>query len=115
MPGDIHSSNDIMNFSDALQQTEDGFVLSINVSPGSKKTVFPAGYNEWRKAIECRIKSPATEGKANNEIIKTVSNFFSIKKSDVVIISGATSSQKRIKISGIFLDDALTLISVEIN
>lgn len=104
-----------MNYDEALQETDDGFVLSLNVSPGSKKTVFPAGYNEWRKAVECRIKAPATEGKANNEIIKTVSDFFSIKKSDVSIISGATSSQKRIRISGIALDDALALLSGKID
>jgi len=104
-----------MNYDDALQQTEDGFVLSLNVSPGSKKTVFPAGYNEWRKALECRMKSPATEGKANNEIIKTLADFFSVKKSDISIISGATSSQKKIRISGISLDDALARLSGEID
>ncbi|WP_421908387.1 DUF167 domain-containing protein [Methanolacinia petrolearia] len=96
-----------MNYRDALLQSGDDVQISLDVSPGSKKTVFPAGYNEWRNAIECRIKSPATEGKANAEIIKTIADYFSVKKSDVVIVSGAISGQKKIKISGVSLEDAL--------
>jgi uncharacterized protein len=100
-----------MNYRDALLQSGDDVLISLDVSPGSKKTVFPAGYNEWRNAIECRIKSPATEGKANSEIIKTIADYFSVKKKDVVIASGATSGQKKIKVSGISFEDVAGRLS----
>ena len=102
-----------MNYRDALSQSGDSILITLNVSPGSKTTSFPAGYNEWRKAVECRIKSPATEGKANSEIIKTVAEFFSVKKSDVSIVSGATSSLKKVGISGVSMEDVLLRLSVE--
>ena len=97
-----------MNYRDALLQSGDDLLISLDVSPGSKKTLFPAGYNKWRNAIECRIKSPAIEGKANAEIIKTIADYFSVKKNDVIIVSGATSGQKKIRISGISLEDVVT-------
>ena len=100
-----------MNYRDALFQSGDDVLLNLDVSPGSKKTVFPAGYNEWRNAIECRIKSPATEGKANSEVIKTIADYFSIKKSDVMIVSGATSGQKKIRVSGISFEDVVGRLS----
>ena len=103
-----------MKYRDALLQSGYDVQISLDVSPGSKRTVFPAGYNEWRNAIECRIKSPATEGKANAEIIKTIANYFSVKKSDVTIVSGATSGQKKIKISGVSLEDALGKLSEDL-
>jgi len=104
-----------MNFRDALSQSDGDVIIALNVSPGSKTTVFPSGYNEWREAIECRIKSPATEGKANSEIIKTIAGYFSVQKGDVTILSGATSGQKRVMISGISLDDVLLRLSVDLD
>jgi uncharacterized protein (TIGR00251 family) len=102
-----HSTHSL---SEALKQDEKGVILSLEVSAGSKITRFPAGYNEWRKGIQCQIHAPPTGGKANKEIIESIASFFSIPKSAVHIISGAASSSKKILIEGIDLEDAISAL-----
>jgi len=99
----------------ALAENQKGVIITLDVSAGSKKTVFPSGYNEWRKAILCRINAPPIEGRANKEIISAVSDFFSVPQSDVTIISGVSSSLKRIQINGIKISDASILLKKQFN
>ncbi|MDD3978308.1 DUF167 domain-containing protein [Methanomicrobium antiquum] len=100
-----------MNIGMALAENQSGVVITLDVSAGSKKTVFPSGFNEWRKALLCRINAPPVEGKANKEIICAISDFFSVPQSDVSIIKGATSSQKRVLVKNISLKDASELLT----
>ena len=99
-----------MDISEAIKTHQNGVVISLDVSAGSKKTVFPSGYNEWRNAFSCRINAPPVDGKANKMIITAISNFFSVNSSDVFIISGPSSSLKRIFIKDITLEDATALL-----
>ena len=69
--------------------------------PVQNQTLFPAGYNEWRKAIGCRVASPAVDGKANKAVIRLISTTIGVPASAVSIVSGLTSSQKKVRISGI--------------
>jgi hypothetical protein len=99
-----------LDISEAITAHQDGIVISLDVSAGSKKTAFPSGYNQWRKAFLCRISAPPIEGKANKEIISAMSKFFSVPSYDIIILSGKTSSQKRILIKGIIFKDATALL-----
>ncbi len=83
-----------MKFEEALKRGEGFTLMEINVSAGAKRTEI-SGFNEWRKAIELKVKSPAKEGKANKEIIKEMERLF---KAKVEIIRGAKSSGKTLKI-----------------
>jgi len=86
---------------DALFDDRNGTVIAIEVSPGSKSVLFPAGYNEWRKAIGCRVTAPAVDGKANKAVIALISATLGVSASAVSIVSGLTSSQKRVHIAGV--------------
>jgi hypothetical protein len=86
---------------DALFEDHNGTILSIEVSSGAKSALFPAGYNEWRKAIGCRVASPAADGKANKAVVRLISTTIGVPASAVSIVSGLTSSQKKVRISGI--------------
>ncbi len=48
--------------------------------------------------MKARVKAPPKEGKANDALIKLLSKFFALPKSNIEIISGATSKQKIIRI-----------------
>lgn len=85
---------------DALTSTREGTVLLLDVTPKAKFDRFPSGYNEWRKAVGCSITAPPVEGKANRAIIALLSRTLSIPQSQVSILTGATSSQKRVLIQG---------------
>lgn len=52
-------------------------------------------------ALKIRICSPPVDGAANAEIIHLFAKHFSVSKSEVSIISGETSKNKRIKIENL--------------
>ena len=99
-----------MDISDAVSESKNSTAITLDVTAGSKKTVFPSGYNEWRNAVQCKIGAQPIEGQANKVILSAVSEFFKVPVGNVSIISGATSSLKRIQVEGISVADAKTLL-----
>ena len=95
------------NIADVLVEEHNGTIISIDVTAGAKAELFPAGYNEWRKTIGCRVTAPALEGKANRAIITLIANTLDLPASSISIQSGATSSKKRVLIAGIVKNDLL--------
>jgi len=83
---------------------DDATILTIEVSAGSRLEQFPTGYNPWRQAIGIQVKAQAVEGKANKAIINLIAKTLDLPKTDVQIISGQTSSIKRIRINNISND-----------
>lgn len=108
MPGYIPLCGALMpDIADALFEDRHGTLIAIEVTAGAKTSSFPAGYNEWRKTIGCRVTAPAVDGKANRAIISLISGRFSIPASQVTIRSGAASSQKRVLVEGLGRKDLL--------
>jgi uncharacterized protein (TIGR00251 family) len=86
---------------DALFEDRYGTIISLEVTAGAKTDSFPAGYNEWRKTISCRVTAQAVGGKANRAVITLVSEKLAVPASAVTILSGSTNSQKRVLVAGI--------------
>jgi uncharacterized protein (TIGR00251 family) len=86
---------------DAIHEDSGNTILHIEVSAGARSDLFPAGYNEWRNTIGCRVTAPAVDGKANKAVIALISATTGVPVSAVSIVSGLTSSQKKIRIAGI--------------
>jgi uncharacterized protein (TIGR00251 family) len=95
----------------AIGSSDKGTILAIVVSPGSKVSLFPSGYNPWRRAIGCSVKSPASGGKANREVIHVLADFFDVTTDRINIISGTTSSIKRVLIGGVSPDAVFTALN----
>ena len=89
---------------EAMKQTDKGVLINLEVIPNSKKPEFPAGYNEWRKSVVIRVKSPPARGKANSEIVKTLEKIFGRK---VEIVKGVTSSNKQVIVYSAGVDEVL--------
>ena len=98
-------------FAEAVEEDEAGAVISIDVNAGAKKDRFPSGYNEWRKSISCQIRAPPVEGKANKAIQALVASVLGVSRSEVAIVSGATSSQKRVRVRGLTRDEAIARVA----
>ena len=86
---------------DALFEDRRGTLITIEVTAAAKTSSFPAGYNEWRKAIGCRVTAPAVDGKANRAVISLIAETCSVPAAQVTIQSGATSSLKRVLVAGL--------------
>jgi uncharacterized protein (TIGR00251 family) len=95
---------------DALSEYRNGTVIAIEVTAGGKKESFPAGYNEWRKLIGCRVTAPALEGRANRAVVELVARTLDRPVASLSILTGATSSQKKILVEGMSRDDVLRLL-----
>jgi len=95
------------NFTEAIRQYDDGVILDLFVTPNAGVTVFPAGYNSWRKRIEIKVASAAKDNKANKELIKTVATFFQTNEKNVSIVQGDKSREKNIVIKHISAEEII--------
>ena len=86
-----------MGLSACIQTTLEGLVLiEIEVQPASSRQGV-VGFNEWRSRLQVAVKAEAQKGKANIAVCKVMSTLL---KSDVEVVSGHTTRQKRISVSG---------------
>lgn len=86
-------------------------MLTIKVVPQS-------GMVKWaldkQGGIKCYLKSPPENNKANVELVKLLAKALSCAQNDIIIISGATSRLKKIKISTSLTEEqAMGLLGLE--
>lgn len=81
-----------------LESHPDGVVLRVRVHPGARK-------NEVRgtqaEALKVSLTTAPERGKANKSLIELLSKFLKIRKSHLEILSGETSSQKKLLVRDI--------------
>ena len=87
-----------------VKKYQDGAVLNLFVTAGSRKVVFPVGINNWRKCIEISVSAPAKNNKANKEVIKTVADFFEKSIYDVFVLTGTKNPKKTVFVKGVTVD-----------
>lgn len=87
-----------------IKKHPDGTTLNIFVTPKSRKIVFPAGINNWRKSIEISVAASAEDNKANKEVIKTVADFFEKPVSEIFVVSGTKNRAKTVLVRGASVD-----------
>ncbi len=74
--------------------------LFIKVTPNSKKIGFNGVIEvEGKSYLKLGIKSPPIDGKANEAVIKFISEYFNISKGLITITSGLTSKYKAVTIA----------------
>ncbi len=87
---------------EAVQQAPGGVRLLLEATAGAKEARFPDGFNPWREGrIGIRLRAPAQEGRANEEIIRTLAAFFQHPTARVHIEAGQTDSRKTVRLMGI--------------
>jgi uncharacterized protein (TIGR00251 family) len=62
-------------------------------------------------SLKIRLTAPPVDGAANEALVKFLSETLSISKSSVEIVSGHTSREKRVKISGMSDEDVNRLLN----
>ncbi len=81
------------------KETEQGYLINIKVIPNSSKTII-SGTEILpltdEMFLKIKISSPATENKANEELIKFLSKIFKIPKSSMEVVKGLKSKEKKI-------------------
>ena len=82
-----------------IQFTErnDSIIFTVRVVPRASRSEI---VSEHDGALKIKINAPPVDGAANAELIRILSKFFDVPKSAVVIVKGAASETKQIKIVG---------------
>lgn len=80
-----------------LQPHKGGVVLPVKAQPGARKSELRGEQDGMLKVAVTQI---AEKGKANKALIAVMSKGLKLRKSQIELISGPTSSQKRFLIHG---------------
>ena len=83
-----------MNFS----EKDSAILFDVRVVPRSSKSEIVGPHDG---ALKVKLTSPPVDGAANAELIKILAKSLGVAKSDVEIINGETSKNKRIKIANL--------------
>ena len=85
-------------YDDIIKKHKNGTTIDLFITVDSKKSIFPAGLNKWRKKIEIKVSAKAKNNQANLEVVKIIAEFFNKPIKNVFIISGKKSKEKTVLI-----------------
>ena len=85
----------------ALESHPEGTILPVRAQPGARRNEIRGEQNGMLKVT---VTQAAEKGKANKALIALLSKGLSLRKSQLELISGATSSQKRFLVREMTLD-----------
>jgi len=86
---------------------EEKLRISVHVNPNARQNKV-VGFQDG--LLKVMIATPPTRGKANQELLRFLSDLLRISKSNLVIEKGATSKKKTVAISGLSQSEVLRLL-----
>ena len=93
----------------SLESHSDGVVLPVRAQPGARR-------NEVRcvqaGALKVCVTASPEKGKANKAMIELLAKSLGLKKSQIELISGETSHQKRFLLRGITGEEVLARLDL---
>jgi uncharacterized protein len=90
------------------RQTDLSATFSVRIQPRASKN----GVSRMQDgSLRIRLTAPPVDGAANEALVKFLSDTLSVSKSQVEILSGHTSREKRVKISGKGEEDVIRLLN----
>jgi uncharacterized protein (TIGR00251 family) len=82
----------------AITDHAEGCVLPVRAQPGARK----AGVlGEQAGALKVAVTAPPEDGRANKALVEVLREALGLKRSQVELLSGATSRDKRFLIRGV--------------
>jgi uncharacterized protein len=84
-----------------VRDTAQGATFAVKVHPRAKKTAITGTFGEGPDgALKIALLAPPVEGRANDALVQFFAEMFSVSRSSVMVIAGAQSRNKVIRISG---------------
>ncbi|MBI1311783.1 DUF167 domain-containing protein [bacterium] len=82
----------------ALEAHEQGTVLPVQAQPRAKKNGI-AGCHDG--ALKVQVTQAPEKGKANDALVKVIAKELGLRKSQLQLLSGATSTRKKFLVAGV--------------
>ena len=70
-------------------------MLSVRVQPGASRTELAGHYGE---ALRVRVAAPATDGRANAELVRFLAAVLGVPRSAVALVRGHGSRDKQVRV-----------------
>jgi len=80
---------------DCYHWDKDDLILNVRVQPRASKDAIVGPQEHW---LKIRITAPPVDGKANTHLIRFLAAEFKVKQSQITLISGQSSREKRLRI-----------------
>jgi uncharacterized protein len=96
----------------ALQQHAEGVILPVRAQPGARKNAI---LGEQNGALKLAVTAPADQGKANKALVELLAEILSLKRSQIELLKGEKSREKRFLIRGLNLADLKERLATLIN
>lgn len=90
-----------------MQPHPDGVVLAVRAQPGARRTELRGTHNG---ALKIGVTQVAEKGKANRALREFLAETLQLNRSQVELLSGETSAQKKFLIRGRTLDELRDLV-----
>jgi uncharacterized protein (TIGR00251 family) len=81
-----------------LASTDGGVLLSVHLQPGAGRTEVIGRQGD---AIKVRVAVPPAGERATEAVVDLVSREFALEPADVEVVSGDSSADKQLKLSGV--------------
>ena len=81
-----------------LSEHPDGFVLPVKASPGARRNGLAGVHGGM---LRVQVTQAPEKGKANDAVLDVVAEMLQLKRSQITLLSGATSPQKRFLVTGL--------------
>jgi uncharacterized protein (TIGR00251 family) len=82
----------------AIAEHAEGCVLAVRAQPGARKTVV---LGEQGGALKVAVTAPPEDGRANKALIDALREWLGLKRSQVELLSGHISREKKLLIRGL--------------
>jgi uncharacterized protein (TIGR00251 family) len=86
----------------AIAEHPEGCVIGIRAQPGARKNGVVGEHNGLLKVA---VTAPADKGRANEALVEVLAAALGVKRSQIELLSGATSRAKKFLIRGTALAD----------
>jgi uncharacterized protein len=91
-----------------LESHAEGVILPVRAQPGARRNEIRG---EQAGMLKVCVTQIAEKGKANKAIIEFLAKALEVRKSQIALLSGETSSQKKFLIRGTSLEELRTILN----
>lgn len=95
-----------------LTVTDDAITFAVRVQPRASKSEVSG---ELDGALKIRLAAPPVDGEANEALIKLLSKLFDAPRTRITILSGLSSKNKIVRLSGMTVDKVERVLADALN
>jgi len=93
---------------DAVTECDGGVLVRIHAQPGARRSQIVGLHGD---AIKVKLAAPPVDGRANGELCRFLAAALGARSGAVELVSGESNRAKRVRISGVSVDDVLRLVA----